>query len=280
LTAWLVYLEKLYDLRKGVEENWRYGLLRTFGAVGSTREKRAAILQEQERDLEQKLAEFDESRRLYTFAVMNSSADQIKAALKKCPPEIFKYHRQAGYAQSKAEKITRMLEFALDCPLEHEIHLPGLIDKSIEYHQHRIEIEAEKKREIARLCKLPVLRELPPDPRVKYVQEAERFIDLGNELYNCLAQYIQDRAVQGISFIFEIDYEGEKAAVEVRRTSEGPRIEQAHGPDNRPNKASAWGATYLGAWIQKHFEMVRPGEVPSPWVGQPAVECFEDDIPF
>jgi len=257
LTTFLVYVARQSKRKEGILERADSDLYRMLRGKQNLEERLEATRQAEE-ERKRRVEEFDHKQRFYSFAVVNSTANQISAALKKCPPDLFHVTRQERKI-TRTGRIKRMIEFAMDCPLENEIHLPGLVDKSIEYHDHQIEVEAEKEREWARGVTLPVLKEEPPDPRVKYVGgSGEKYIELGNELHNCLARYVGD-AIYGGFVLFEITFEGERAAIQV--DCDLKRIIQAQGPNNKPNKASAFGARYLKKWAPEHLAIAEKGQI-------------------
>jgi hypothetical protein len=56
-------------------------------------------------------------------------------------------------------------------------------------------------------------------------------------MQHCIASYAK-RAHQGLCYLFHVEFEGERASVEVNPQGV---VLQSQGPRDRPNKATVWG---------------------------------------
>jgi hypothetical protein len=87
---------------------------------------------------------------------------------------------------------------------------------------------------------------LPVDEHIRFLDTYVSVLDEGMLMEHCIAQYAE-RAVDGHSYLFHVDYNGEMASVEV-----SPRgfVSQSYGPKDRLNNASAYGKKVLTKWCK------------------------------
>lgn len=121
-----------------------------------------------------------------------------------------------------------------DFPNEYSGRLPGLARRAIEWHRAaRYRVGHDQ---VARVGGRDRPTERPPiplpyDERIRFLDTVGAVVDEGVEMEHCIGSYAE-RAVAGESFLFHVDYEGQKASFEL-----GPdgMLRQGFGPRNSCN---------------------------------------------
>jgi hypothetical protein len=171
------------------------------------------------------------------------------------------------------QSIDRLVETVAAFPEHHRGRLPRLTEKAIRWQRlHVPELVGFQRTSLgpdAPTALPPVA--LPAQPEIRFLRTAREVFDVGIQMQHCIAGYAL-RAIQGRCFLFQIDYEGGSASVEVDPSG---RVIQAKGPRNRANRASLWGAAQLGRW---GVTFPRESEAPMPLEENQGIPV--DDVPF
>ncbi|KKL11060.1 hypothetical protein LCGC14_2549610, partial [marine sediment metagenome] len=86
---------------------------------------------------------------------------------------------------------------------------------------------------------------LPELPGIRFLEDVGGLFEEAESMEHCImtrAQY----AVDGNSYLFHSDYQGESASIEVGARS--GKVMQAAGPGNTRNEAAEWGTRMLNQW--------------------------------
>lgn len=155
------------------------------------------------------------------------------------------------------------IQFALDFIAEyrgqHYGRLGGLVEKAIRWHEeaHRREMEdAIARMDLDEKLKhphTPTARPRIPLPAIngiRFLETAGEVVEEGRAMRHCVA-WRAGGAVRGQAFLFHVEFQGERATVEV--LSDGT-ISQSAGPRNSDNPAARWGAKKLRAWAASGLE--------------------------
>ena len=148
-------------------------------------------------------------------------------------------HRRTG-------DISTFVQYHLDFPDEHRGDLPGLVRKSIRWHQtvgwNQWDEFSEDLDETTPTRRPPI--PLPDVPGIRFLESVGDVINEGDRMDHCIGSYAR-RAVQGGCFLFHVDYEGQCASVEVDPAG---HIRQSRGPGNCKNEATKYAAAVLSKW--------------------------------
>jgi hypothetical protein len=85
---------------------------------------------------------------------------------------------------------------------------------------------------------------LPANEHIRFLDTYASVLDEGVLMNHCIAQYAE-RAVDGASYLFHVDYNGEMASVEVNPKG---YVIQSYGPRDKINSASKYGSLILNRW--------------------------------
>jgi hypothetical protein len=172
-----------------------------------------------------------------------ASSAQIKEALLRVSR-----HLHRDLSPRRLADVTVGLRFITDYPDPHPGNLVGLAERSIRWHRdqgaEQIERTIQQYGHAAIVARPPIA--LPDIPGVRFLATVGDLGAESEEMGHCIASYAR-HAVEGRCFLFHVDYEGERASVEVSPTG---RVLQAHGPRNQPNAAAKWGSRVLGTWAR------------------------------
>jgi hypothetical protein len=161
-------------------------------------------------------------------------------------------HLRRDLSPRRWKDVEIALTFITDYPDRHQGRLLGLTERSIRWHRdcrgEEIERTISSLGHDARTAK-PLIS-LPDTSGVRFLSTVGEICAEAAEMEHCIASYSDD-AVRGQCYLFHIDYEGERASVEV--TPSG-RVRQAFGPRNSSNRATDWGRKVLGAWGRKLWQ--------------------------
>jgi len=175
--------------------------------------------------------------RLLSFA----RGDQIKEAMTR----IFR-HLHRDLSPRRSRHVQDAMQFLADFPDDHRGNIIGLTEKAIRWHRDgRAEMVA---RSIARYGEqsataMPPVP-LPTESGIRFLGTVGEVCQESKEMEHCIASYAS-KAVQGRSFLFHVDYEGERASIEIDWLG---NVIQTQGPKNSKNAACDWGGRVLGKW--------------------------------
>jgi hypothetical protein len=141
------------------------------------------------------------------------------------------------------------------------IDIIGLAKRSIEYHRNenlRRELQRQqwerqalvRKEEMERIKEASTTKprlKLPDDEHIKFLDSFKEVVKEGELMHHCIGSYAE-KAVRGDSYLFHVDYDGDKASVEV---SPKGYVQQAYGPHNIKNKATDYGFRELNKWAKE-----------------------------
>lgn len=191
-------------------------------------------------------------------------------------------HLHTDLNTRKARAVRDFVQFVCDYPEPHLGTIVGLADKAIRWHRNQ---DAEEARRIADRLGHETPTALPPIappalPGVTFLDTVGDVCREGAEMGHCIASYAPS-AVDGNSYLFHIDHNGELASVEVKPWGE---VAQAQGPHNQANAATRWGARALRGWAAEIKAMHERGEYAAPQVRAvlPPAPAFDpnEGIPF
>lgn len=222
--------------------------------------------------------------------ILRSSDNDIKEAVEA----VWEYNNnrpKGGFRNA------RSIEFALNFIYDYndeigEWDINGLCKRSIKYHidlaeGRRIEeLDRLKKQgvDLEQKTSLPPLP-LPADNNIRFLDTFGSIIEEGNKMGHCIGGYASE-ALRGNCYLFHVDYAEEMASVEV---SPYGYVVQSHGPQNKSNKASAYGQRVLSKWSKElgTCKTGSPSYALPPAVHQDALDWLanwdeeeEEDIPF
>lgn len=166
--------------------------------------------------------------------VVQADAAQIKEASQRhAPGDWVKNNSPVG-------TIERLARWILDYPETYGGDLVGLAQRSWEWHDRGAHLHYQ----------IDVTGELPkPNVDLGMLEGYDiRFLDTvgavyaeGESMHHCVGSYAT-KAARGDCYLFHVDYEGEKATIEVSAVGD---VLQACGPMNQRNKACDYGARRL-----------------------------------
>ena len=153
----------------------------------------------------------------------------------------------------------RALVRYLDFPDLHAGRLGGLVEKAIRWHGHIARRGLEELLEETDLP--PALKRLgtptvspdfpiPEDPRVRFLDTVGSILKEGRDMGHCVAS-LAATAVRGDAYFFHIEFDRQKATVELDRCG---RIVEAAGPGNSDNEAVLWGCRTLAECARAALE--------------------------
>ncbi len=185
---------------------------------------------------------------------LGTVAPDIKNVFAKArAPEIRKaLRRVARYTgndlqEGRERDLTFLVGFLVDYPGQHEGTIIGLADKSVRWHQRELAQERattlDRYGAKTRVTMPPI--PTPADSAVQLLKTVEEIVREGERMEHCVAAYVP-HVLNGPSYLFHVEHEGEAATVMVHRNGQ---IE-AEGPRNRHNSASRWGERRLADWAR------------------------------
>jgi len=173
-----------------------------------------------------------------------ASNDQVKRAM-----QAYNHFTHRGGSWRKAADLDRLQMFIRDSlrgnPMvmyRPGITVVGLTDYAVTYHQDRAwERMALQANRPTALPPIP----LPDAEGITFLDCTDAVREEGIKMRHCVPGYA-DAAVAGDSYLFHIEYKGEKATAEVF----GDQVRQIYGPANGSNKACRYGRRVLGEWVK------------------------------
>ena len=185
---------------------------------------------------------YDHVEPLNRDIVCFSSEDLIKDAVARVSSAT---HNRLSTRRTRDIKC--FVRYILDFPEQHNGNIVGLAEKAIRWHrdQHEAEIEATLQRlgSDQQVARPPIA--LPESSDVRLLSTVDEICSEGAEMGHCIAAYAEG-AVRGEYYLFAVEHNGELATVQVCARS--GQVLQSHGPKNRQNAASDWGARQLRRW--------------------------------
>jgi len=142
--------------------------------------------------------------------------------------------------------VNKVILYLGDYPDLHNGNVVGLAERSIRWHRdHQDELAERVVEEYGNAMKVA----MPPIPLpvtdgVRLLATVGDVVQEGADMKHCLAKYAA-KAVSGLSYLFHVEHQGERASVEVDWYG---HVVQACGPENINNAATEWGRTVLGKW--------------------------------
>ena len=180
--------------------------------------------------------------------IAHATEEKIKAAVLRVFEEVsFEADEAEQLSLRRGRDVEGAINYLLDYPGEHNGKIGGLARRAIIWH--RDANQWEYGRQVTdtlggdRQCALPPI-EPPTDSQIRFLSTVDDVVEEGRRMRHCVASYAE-KAVDGRSFLFHIEYAGSSASVEVDRWG---RVRQSLGPRNSSNAAADWGRTQLAAW--------------------------------
>ena len=225
----------------------------------------------------------------YYKVIKNSTDEEIKKAIKMyCAEEGEKCDLRKTHSIEWA--IHYMFDYAQKSDNVANINMIGLYKKAKKYHdelererrQRDIERQAKRAKDTEEFLKkeamLPPIA-LPENKHLTFLKTVKDIQEEGDKMHHCVSGYA-NYAVEGNSFLFHIDYNGESATAEVNRYG---TVLQVRGPHNKENSATKYGNKILREWGKK-FKLEPPKNCvdfkPEP-VNEMVLEyAYDEDIPF
>lgn len=193
--------------------------------------------------------------------IQRTKASDIAMLLKM--PQV--RERRGGYSNGDAyTNLAAYLRDGMRMGDESYAHIPTLIgmwNRALRDHEEdaarravtsRLEAENRKKGQAVWMAtktkELPF--ELPKDLRegivFRFLDTVEAVHDEGDLMHHCIAGYSK-QAVDGDSYLFHIEADGEMASAEISKTGQ---IKQIRGPHNYMNEACAIAGRILTDWVK------------------------------
>jgi hypothetical protein len=176
-------------------------------------------------------------------SVCFSTHDQIRRAI-----DLVGEHQREKISTRSCKKIFKTLYFIYDYPENHNGHITGLAEKSIDYHRNLYLGRGNRASGLApetQMVAPPIA--LPDIAGITFLATANDVAQEGARMLHCIEGYAR-QASRGQCFLFHVEHEGEHASVEV--SAQG-YVAQSHGPQNKDNGASKWGKRKLNLWAKK-----------------------------
>ncbi len=158
--------------------------------------------------------------------------------------------------QSRTQTVAGAMQYILDYPAPFYGDLLGLARRSQEWHRTNV-YEGDDGGYLLADTVLPLLTldyEALASLGVTPLRTVGEVVREGDDMRHCVGSYAR-RAYLGHSFLFHVEYEQEKATIELSR--EG-FVRQAYGPHNTINKACRWGTEALRNASQQSTMAVIP----------------------
>ena len=157
-------------------------------------------------------------------------------------------HLRTVLSQRRSRDISTFVSFVGDGEREGRTGgIVGLAEGSIDFHRNHLTAQREgvlKKLGGQTKTAMPSVP-LPQQPGIKFLSTVEEVVTEGYQMSHCIADYAKG-AVQGRSYLFHIERNGEHASVQVVRG----HVAQSYGPRNKINGASIWGERVLSSWAK------------------------------
>lgn len=176
----------------------------------------------------------------------NASSDQIRTAFRiYC----IHFNYKVSYSTSK---IYDFLMFLDDYRAEYNGNIIDLTKRAIKWHHDNIRrnyddfIDFNLFENLDKKTAIPPIP-LPKNQNIKFLSSVREILEEGQLMNHCVATYI-NQALSGQSYLFHIDYKGEKATAEVNRFG---NIRQIKGVENKHNNACDYGMIALKEWSNK-----------------------------
>lgn len=173
----------------------------------------------------------------------NARRDQIVRAMGRVGD-----HLRTSLSPNRRCDISTFVRFLVDGEPEHYTGgLVGLAERSIDYHRNYL--PEQQKQVLKKLgghtkAAMPSVP-LPRLPGITFLSSVDEIVAEGYKMSHCIADYA-NQAVQGRSFLFHVERNGEHASVQVIRGL----VAQSYGPMNKPNDASRWAKRVLSPWAK------------------------------
>ncbi|HMP02774.1 MAG TPA: PcfJ domain-containing protein [Gemmatales bacterium] len=155
-------------------------------------------------------------------------------------------HLHEDLSPRRWRDVNKAVLFLGDYPDSHHGNVVGLAERSIRWHRdhqdelaERVVVEFGNAKEVA----MPPIP-LPALEGVRFLATVGEVVQEGADMEHCIAKYAT-KAVSGHSFLFHVEYQGERASVEVDWYG---HVVQACGPKNEDNVATEWGRKALEKW--------------------------------
>lgn len=180
-----------------------------------------------------------------------SSFKEIKNAIKYWLERENRDYKTIG----KTIDIQEYIHYLTDTPVDfNNISLKNLTKRAIQYHENLYANREFNLGFAPSNCKYDTDTKTKLPPIATPLNDNIRFLSTVGEIqkeqqlmHHCIGNYISD-AVEGKCFLFHVEYEGEKASVEIMLDG---TIRQISGPCNKKNKACDWAKLALLSWMSK-----------------------------
>ncbi|MCR9296025.1 MAG: PcfJ domain-containing protein, partial [bacterium] len=146
------------------------------------------------------------------------------------------------------------VRYLLRYPEEHRGTFLGLVREAIRWHRTHFDYDdvdfdgnelpaGYDESTPTSLPKFP----LPEMAGVHFLSTVGAIRSESKRMQHCVNSYV-DKAVSGECFLFHVEYRCDCATVELAPSGE---VRQARGPNNQPNKATAYAEQVLGEWAKR-----------------------------
>lgn len=151
------------------------------------------------------------------------------------------------------KKIFKALGIIFDYPgfTTFKGNFVNLAKESVKWHndagarRHELELAIDQEKESFKRAstKAPAIA-LPQNPHIKFLNSVQEVYNEGELMGHCIGGYAKD-AVNGLCYLFHVDYKDCMATIEVSPQGD---VTQAHGPHNQSNVAVAYAERELKRW--------------------------------
>jgi hypothetical protein len=173
---------------------------------------------------------------------LNATRKQIQVAMGKLSNKL-----RTPLSHRRTRDIGSLVDYLLDYPEPHRCGLPGLLRKSIAWHDALGENDSFEWADASLHKSTPTTRPpipLPQLPGVRFLETVGDVLAEGEKMGHCIARYAT-RAVSGRCYLFHVECNGQNASVELDPSG---RVRQSCGPRNESNQTTAYAARILGRW--------------------------------
>jgi hypothetical protein len=138
----------------------------------------------------------------------------------------------------------------LDFPDSHAGRLSGLVEKAIRWHgdiarrglaELLVEVNLPPVLKRIDTPTVPPKFPIPEDSRIRFLATVGSILEEGRNMGHCVATFAAT-AVRGLAHFFHVEFDGQKATVELNPRGE---VVEAAGPRNSDNAAAHWGSRML-----------------------------------
>lgn len=173
---------------------------------------------------------------------ISSEHDEIKAALKVIDAQTGRTRKKQRLSTRKVKDLSSALIYLCDYDEDYNGRsIVTLAERSARWHTQFRQQRTKRKLGIKPEILNASFKRMPEIEGITFLKTVGDLAAESVLMKHCVSSYY-DKTIAGQSFIFHVDYEGEKATIEVNQYGQ---VVQSHGPYNQSNRAAWWGKTQL-----------------------------------